>query len=244
MIQYHFPQRTHGLLVFWVINCLLLSNRLSSTLHSYKCVWFLIFPRRTGRTRAQRVFPQSRSRTTQTRALQGRRWRRRIAACTPATCATRSSRRAARCWGTNTNTQVNTRVSQGLHMNTARKKEPELVSPSLTLLGPGKDESECKQKGDFELQHKEGWTPPFQQVLLNMHRRGLRISFRQLPTSALPASHVKQEASSGSDLDCSMMMILWPSSGQHSQRHFRCFFSLLLWYLARDHSFRLQMISC
>lgn len=74
-----------------------------------------------------------------------------------------------------------------------------------------------REQGDFVLWRKEGWTPPFQQVLLNTHRRGLRTSFRQLPTSALPASHVKhrvlQEPSSGSDLDRSQMMILRPSSG-------------------------------
>lgn len=46
-------------------------------------------------------------------------------------------------------------------------------------------------KGDFELQREEGRTLPFQQVLLNTRRRGLRIYFHQLPTSALPASHVK-----------------------------------------------------
>ena len=54
-----------------------------------------------------------------------------------------------------------------------------------------------------------------------MHRRGLRVCFRQLPTSALPASHVKnqmlQEASSGSDLDRSNTTIPWPSAGQRSR---------------------------
>lgn len=99
---------------------------------------------------------------------------------------------------------------------------------TINLLVPGKDESEFEAKGDFEQQCKEGWTPPFQQVLLNMHRRGLRVCFRQLPTSALPASHVKhqmlQEASSGSDLESSNMMILWPSAGQCSQRRFTFFF--------------------
>lgn len=107
--------------------------------------------------------------------------------------------------------------------------QPELVSPALLVLG--KDESECERKGDFELQPREGWTPPFQQVLLNTRRRGLRTSFRQLPTSALPASHVKppnvsQEASSGSNLDCSEMMVPWPSVGQHSQRRWFVFFLL------------------
>lgn len=140
--------------------------------------------------------------------------------------------------------QACTRAQPKPHRNKTKMQNRNL-SHHHSLLGPGKDESEFDRKGDFEQQCKEGWTPPFQQVLLNMHRRGLRVCFRQLPTSALPASHVKhqmlQEASSGSDLERSNIMIPWPSAGQRSQRRF--FLSLLLSYLACNHSFQLQMTS-
>lgn len=53
----------------------------------------------------------SRSRVTLTPGLRRRRQRRRTAARTLVICATRSSRRAALCLDTNTNTQVNTHAT-------------------------------------------------------------------------------------------------------------------------------------
>lgn len=64
----------------------------------------LLLPRRKGWT--LRACPPWRSRMTQIQALRERRWRRQTTACTLVTCATRSSRRAVRCCGTNMNIQV------------------------------------------------------------------------------------------------------------------------------------------
>lgn len=90
-----------------------------SMLHWYVDDLFFFF-RRRGRTwRASLLW---RSRVTLTLVLRGRRRRRRTAARTPAICATRSSRRAALCWDTNMNTQVNTHATShkalpGLRLN-------------------------------------------------------------------------------------------------------------------------------
>ena len=98
----------HWYSLFWVIHCLFAAKQTSPWIPTTVLIWFLTFCRRRDKTHTRRAYLLWRSRMTQTQALRGRRWRRRRAACTPATCATRSSRRAARCWDTNMNTQVNT----------------------------------------------------------------------------------------------------------------------------------------
>lgn len=79
-----------------------------SMLHWYADDLFIFF-RKRGRT--LRASLLSRSRVTLTPGLRRRRRRRRTAARTLVICATRSSRRAALCLDTNTNTQVNTHAT-------------------------------------------------------------------------------------------------------------------------------------
>lgn len=62
--------------------------------------------RRRSRRLVQRWLLCWRSRQTQTLGWWGRRWRRLKMACMPVTCVTKSSRRAARCFDINMNTQV------------------------------------------------------------------------------------------------------------------------------------------
>lgn len=145
---------------------------------------FSFFFRKRGRTlRASLLL---RSRVTLTLGLRRRKRRRRIAARTPVICATRFSRRAALCLDTNMNTQVNTHAT--FHKAFQRLRLNKHATRNHSLLGGNMSQSLSNrtENGDFFFakQCRAGWTPPFQQVLLNMYRGGLRVRFRQLSTSA------------------------------------------------------------
>lgn len=112
----------------------------------------LVFFRKRGRTsRASRLLT---SRATLTLGLRKRKRRRQTAARTPVICVTRSSRRAALCFDTNTNTQVNTHATS--HKAFPRLRFNKHATRNHSLLGGNMSQSlsnRRKKWGDFFLRN-------------------------------------------------------------------------------------------
>lgn len=172
---------------------------------------FSFFFRKRGRTlRASLLL---RSRVTLTLGLRRRKRRRRTAARTPVICATRFSRRAALCFDTNMNTQVNTHATFHKAFQRLRLNKHATRNHSLLVGNMSQSLSNRTENGDFFLRNsaEQGGhlhSNRYYSTCTEEDWESVSANFPPLPASRVNRQ-VLREASSASHFQ---RLFHWPSS--------------------------------